>query len=608
LAFVRIAALIKQIPAFEEMELGPDGRLRREGLDLEMNPYCRRAVAQAVELAATLDGEHSCTFFTLGPPPAEDVLREAVAWASERDVRAEGVLVTDRAFAGSDTLATATALAAALRLAGPFDLVLVGRNSVDADTGQVGPEVAELLDLPFLSGVRHLHLQDDVVHARCEHDDGWTQAEVGLPAILSTAERLIDPCKVEPPGRAAVPADRLRVLTAADLGDGPWGQAGSPTSVGAVRVHEVQRDQVVLTGSVEEQARQAVALLVSRGALVSDADVPPAVSVVPAARAATGPAVAVVVEPHRPHDTRELLGAAARLAADIDGHAVAITFAPDDVSRLAGWGADGLVPVDGATVEEDAAAAVVAWARESEPWAVIAPSTTWGREVVSRAAASLGAGLTGDAVALETDHGRLVAWKPAFGGQLVAAIEASSPVQMVTVRVGVLPAPLPRDQSSIPVTPRRVTPRGRVTVLARTRDDDLDTLAEATTVVGVGKGIDPAEYEDLEPLLELLHAELGATRKVTDNGWLPRARQIGITGRSIAPRLYVALGVSGKFNHVVGVRAAGTVLAINADPDALMFGAADIGMVADWHEAVPALLGELERVISPAASESASSR
>src|SRR3954463_8991279 len=137
---MRIAVLVKQVPKFEAMALGPDGRLQREGLDLEMNPYCRRAVSKGVELAAASGG--TCTVFTLGPPAAEDVLREAVAWGAH-----EGVLITDRAFAGSDTLATARALAAAMRREGPFDLILVGRNSVDADTGQVGPEMAELLDL-----------------------------------------------------------------------------------------------------------------------------------------------------------------------------------------------------------------------------------------------------------------------------------------------------------------------------------------------------------------------------------------------------------------------------------------------------------------------------
>ena len=192
-------------------------------------------------------------------------------------------------------------------------------------------------------------------------------------------------------------------------------------------------------------------------------------------------------------------------------------------------------------------------------------------------------------IGLEVDdaRGRLVAWKPAFGSQLVVAVEATSPVQMVTVRIGVLPARLPRDESSPAVSTVTASPRDRVRVLARTRDDDLDTLATAHAVVGVGRGIDPSEYDDLGAPLEVLRAELGATRKVTDAGWLPRARQIGITGRSIAPRLFVSIGASGKFNHMVGVRVAGTVLAINPDPDALVFGVADIGMVADWHDVSP---------------------
>ena len=101
----------------------------------------------------------------------------------------------------------------------------------------------------------------------------------------------------------------------------------------------------------------------------------------------------------------------------------------------------------------------------------------------------------------------------------------------------------------------------------------------------------------------LLGAELAATRKVTDKGWAPRARQVGITGRSIAPRLYVALGLSGKFNHMVGVRAAGTILAINNDPGALVFAQCDIGIVGDWHEVVPALAAALREEHHRASSD-----
>jgi len=593
-------------------------------------------VSQAVELAVP---GSSVTVVTLGPPAAEDTLREAIAWGLDRGVEIGGVLVTDPAFAGSDTLATARALAAALDSAGPFDLVLAGRNSVDSETGQVPPELAELLDLPYLTGVRTLRLDGRTVHARCEHDDGWVEAEVDLPALLSCAERLIEPCKVDAAGRAAVPGERIRRLAAADLGPGPWGQAGSPTTVGAVRVHEVSREALILHGPLEDQVRTAVDVLVRRGALASGAHGlggggasaehgPTPVTgrlgeSVPRPGNRAGPAVAVVVEPDRPHVAQELLSAAAELAETLDGHVVAFADAadvptPDGAARLGAWGADevvllvpepppgaGPVPITAATAHDritgtpvgglaagDVAAAVAGWAEANGPWAVLAPSTAWGREVAGRAAACLGAGLTGDAVDFDVDGGRLVAWKPAFGGQVLAAITACSPVQMATVRPGMLPRREPREDGAV-TTRLAVAPRSRVRILAQARDDDTNTLAEAAVVVGVGGGLVPADYAELRPLLDVLGAELGATRKVTDQGWQPHARQIGITGRSIAPNLYVAIGLSGKFNHMVGVRSAGTILAVNPEPSAPVFGAADVGITADWRAAVPALVAEL---------------
>ena len=179
-----IAALAKQVPLAESLQL-EDGRLVRAGVGVEMNPYCRRAVAEGVTLARDTGG--TCTVVTLGPPGAEDVLREAVAWGAD-----SGLHACDAAFAGSDTLATARALAAVLRAAGPFDLILLGRNSIDGETGQVGPELAELLDLPFASGVRRLQDKGPVWHLELEHDDGSQEVELALPAVLSVAERLCD--------------------------------------------------------------------------------------------------------------------------------------------------------------------------------------------------------------------------------------------------------------------------------------------------------------------------------------------------------------------------------------------------------------------------------
>ena len=250
--------------------------------------------------------------------------------------------------------------------------------------------------------------------------------------------------------------------------------------------------------------------------------------------------------------------------------------------------------IDGAKVEEDVANAVADWARTEPPWAILAGSTASGREIAARAAATLGTGLTGDAIELEVVDDRLVAWKPAFGGALVAAITATSPLQMATVRAGVLARPQPRvhmaDVASIVATPRN-----RVVVQRRRQNDSLERLGEADAVIGVGAGVAPDELRRLDALCEILGAEIACTRKVTDMGWLPHSSQIGITGRSISPRLYVAIGTSGKFNHMVGVRSAGTVLAINPDPHAPVWDHADVGIVAHWQDCISILLEELKR-------------
>ena len=584
---MRIAVLVKQIPKFEEMELGPDGRLCRDGIELEMNPYCRRAVSKAVELAGEREGSR-VTVFTLGPPSAEDALREAIAWGLERDVDIDGVLVSDPAFAGSDTLATAKALAAVLRREGPFELVLAGRNSVDADTGQVGPEVAELLDLPFMTGVRHLAVDREQLEVRCEHDDGWLQAELEMPAVLSCAERLCEPAKVDPPERAAVPAACIRRLTAREVGPGPWGQEASPTWVGPVKVMSVERVRRRLPDlPIAEQVANAVHMLEERSALRGAHASGPAMVAPSRARV---PCTMVVLEPDRAHDSRELLGAAAALT----GSVLAVTLDEPNTKTLLGWGANEIVRLEGENIEEDVARAVGDLAARELPWAILTGSTAWGREVASRVAVRLDAGLVGDAVELDADDGRLVAWKPAFGGQLVAAIGYTSATQMATVRPGVLPLLTPRPvNGGINYETIPLVASGRLRVLDRARDDDLDVLAEAHTVIGVGTGVRPQEYPQLEALRTLLGAELGATRKVTDKGWLPRSRQVGITGRSIAPRLYLSVGASGKFNHTIGVRAAGTVLAINPDLTAPIWNAADVGILGDWHEVVPLLVEQL---------------
>ncbi len=592
---LRVAVLVKQIPVFEDMVLGPDGRMVRDGIDMHMNDYCRRAVAKGTEVARASGG--TVTVLTLGPPSAENVCREALLFGVDA-----GIHICDPEFAGSDTWATAKALAAALDRFGPFDLVMMGRNSVDSDTGQVPPQLAELLGLPFATGVRHFSLHGDRLELRLEHDDEWVDVAVQLPAVVSCAERLCDPCKIkDPEAWATVDSSHIQTVSAADLGPGPWGQEASPTTVGPVQMIDVERGRQMMGGTLEEQIEQAVAILAKKGALVSSSMPEPAMVARRSGAGSDGPAIAVLVEPGRDRVTKELLGTASELAAEIGGQVAALGPGLDDADEdLGPWGADEQIDISGgdssaSLVEEDLAAAMSDWAAETQPWAVLAPGTAWGREVASRMAATLGAGLTGDAVGLKVDdHGKLIAMKPAFGGWLVAEILCASPIQMATVRAGVLPFPRPNPDRPPALQSSLDSPgQSRLEIIRRYRDDDSDELANASVVIGVGQGVDPADYPKLEKHQAAIGAALCATRKVTDYGWMPRARQVGITGHSISPRLYFAIGMSGKFNHTVGVRNAGTVVGINPDPDAPLWEIVDIGFVGDWAEVFDALIPRL---------------
>lgn len=588
---LRIAVLVKQVPVADELRLGPDGRLVRESVTLELNPHCRRAVAQACLLASEHGG--AVTAITLGAPAAAEILREAVAWGAD-----DGILVSDPAFAGSDTYATASALYAALGATGEYDLVLLGRSSIDSDTGQVGPAVAELLGWPFLHSVRKVVFQGRQLRVESQLDDGALTAVADLPAVASCAERLCEPAKIGAEERRRVDESRIRVVAAADLGTGPWGSTGSLTTVGASRPTASGRQGLILSGSVLSQVVRATVELVDRRALGWDGDVLTATVDKPRE---TGHLIAVVAEPELDGVTRELLGEAARLG----GPVVCLDAAGLPDRELSTWGADAIVDLTSGSRPDEVATTAAAWSEGAGPWAVLVPGTAWGREMAARMATRTRSGLTGDAVELEVSDGRLIGWKSAFSGGLVVAVTATSPIQMVTVRPGVLGSRSPRRPRAITRTACAPVRRSLVTVTSNIRDDDVAALDRARTVVGVGMGVPATSYGHLRPLLAALGAELAATRKVTDRGWLPHARQVGITGRAIAPRLYVAIGLSGKFNHMAGVQRAGTVLAVNADPSARVFGSADIGIVGDWEEVVPLLAASIEHLgTRPAATRS----
>jgi electron transfer flavoprotein alpha subunit len=589
-----VTALVKQVPKGDHSgRLDADGRLERAGAVAEMNPWCRRAVAQAVRLAGETGGRS--TAITMGPPVAVDVLREALAWGVD-----DALHLTDAALAGSDCLVTARALTSTIALLDdPPDLILVGASSVDGSTGAVGAMLAELLGLPFTGPVLSLEPEDGDTRLRTtvQHDTGTESVVVDLPAVVAVAERSCPPAKA--PVESWPPAEDVRRVTTTDFAAGRpaerWGLPGSPTKVAQVHPAPLTRDPIIFRGRPETQANRAIAELLARGCFE-----PPAVQsaeVVPTPPAA-GPEVVALVGPGPVAGVHALLGAAATLATEIGGTVTAVRTEDSD-GDLARWGADRIVTLSG-DEPRPTAAALATWVAERSPWAVLGAALPWDREVLARLAVASGAGLMSDLVSLSVTPGttpRLAGLKPSGGGTLAEIISHGSP-QIATLRTGLLPLRTPRDDRSLDEQVLSVAADPAISRAERRTGNEGDALDRAEVVIGVGRGVPPEKYAELEPMRVLLGAELAATRKVTDEGWLPHGRQIGITGRSVAPRMYFAVGLSGNLNHLAGASRAGTVLAINTDPAAEVFAHCDVGLVADWQEVMPYLVDGLRNRVS----------
>jgi len=615
---MRILVCIKQVPFVDQLKFDlATKRLIREGVGTEINPFDRRAISAAVNLRHQFGGE--VIVITMGPPQAREALLEALAMGCDRAVHLLG-----REFAGADTLATARALAQACHKIG-FDLVLCGKYSTDAETAQVPPMLAELLDVPQVTGVTRLEFAEDGKRftATREVDDGFETIATTTPAVLSAAERLIKPIRVGPQDLEPARQKPLEVWGAADLATeaNEFGLAGSPTFVSDIYSIEPTRKRVIRTvdGDVKAVVQDTVRDLLDEGLFETGRSLPQrAIQPRPRARK-PGPGskeqaiwvVAELVEDRIRPVTFELLGRGGELAEAIGGELAAVLIghhvAPH-AKTLAAYGADRVLLADApalASYSTEGYTTVLAHAiRQHDPYAVLLPSTANGRDLAPRVAARLNIGLTGDCIGLEVDaQQRLVQLKPAFGGNIVAPILTKTRPAMATVRPGMLLSAAPDFSRQAVIEPLATDQVGavRTQVVSVERSASAGVeLDNAAIIVGVGMGIGgPENLRPVQALATTLGAAIGATRRVVDAGWLPRQMQIGLTGRSVAPWLYVALGISGKFNHVVGIQRAGLVLAINNDPKADIFKQCDYGVVGDWAMVVPALVQALrERAMS----------
>jgi electron transfer flavoprotein alpha subunit len=229
-------------------------------------------------------------------------------------------------------------------------------------------------------------------------------------------------------------------------------------------------------------------------------------------------------------------------------------------------------------------------ARELNAGMILAAHNSSGADLVPRLAFRLGAGCATGCVAIENQNGALHFTRPCYGGNARETVSFKTGAVVATVRAGIYNA-LPADTARRGETIAVALPPSRVRVIERKRDSGgAQRLEDAKVIVAGGRGLNDAEgFKVLEPLAQVLGGVVGASRVPCDLGWCSHAMQIGLTGKTVTPDLYIAVGISGASHHLAGCGNAKTIVAINTDPNAAIFRDAKFGVVGDYAKVVPAL-------------------
>ncbi|HTP05059.1 MAG TPA: electron transfer flavoprotein subunit alpha [Nitrospirota bacterium] len=291
-----------------------------------------------------------------------------------------------------------------------------------------------------------------------------------------------------------------------------------------------------------------------------------------------------------------------KLSAIFIGHGI-----KDKAKELIAYGADIVYIADDPGLkdfnDDSYAAILMTLAKQHKPEIILAGATAIGRSFFPKVASALHTGLTADCTVLDidTESGHLHQTRPAFGGNIMATIVAPNHrPQMATVRHKVM-KPAPRNDSRTgDIVEVRYTHSGNLrTRVIKTIEELSETvnICEADIIVAGGRGLGGAKnFQMIEELAKALGGAVAATRGAVDEGWIPYSHQVGQTGKTVCPKLYIACGISGAIQHVAGMQSSDVIVAINKDPDAPIFNVATYGIVGDVHEVVPIMIKKIREL------------
>ena len=299
----------------------------------------------------------------------------------------------------------------------------------------------------------------------------------------------------------------------------------------------------------------------------------------------------------------ETVSAAYKIASELNLEAEAVVVGNDisNINDIGNYGLSKVVHLKNADLVNYSSSgykdAIVNYATEVDADYIMLANTSLGKDLAPRLAVKLGAGCLMDCVKLDTSSGELTATRPVYAGKALVDVKFNSGKKVITIRPNVFKAQ-PSENSSVDVTVNEVTsPNLKTRVVEFKKSEGKLDVAEADIIVSGGRGMKGAEHFNLiEELADSLGAAVGASRAVVDAGWRTHGEQVGQTGKTVSPSLYVACGISGAIQHLAGMSSSKYIVAINKDKDAPIFNIADYGIAGDVFEILPALTEEIKKV------------
>jgi len=639
---LKIITIMKQVPLPTEMRMGADGLMDRTKAKSSINADCTFGLEQGLQLKK-MARDAELIVVSMGPPSFEQSLKKALAMGYDR-----AVLLSDRKLGGSDTFATGYAIASLLRKMGfskdskePF-IIFSGRQTTDGDTAHVPSQTAENLGIPQATFVEKVEFKEDYLKVRRIIEGGFQVLKVPVPCLISIAPTATPARRPSLKGAIRAKNTPIEVWTLEQTGAdvSVVGLTGSPTLV--AKVVDIQKNRPSVNMISGHESKDLAQGLVSEIEKIKDqisgghaqaadeksvagekakAEVDfPRVDFRNGARG-----ILTWIEMHGETPSRsslEILNPARKLADELGTQVTAVVTGhnlKNVAPEIIAYGADEVVVVDDPRLKEyrilPVAAVLSQWIEHKRPEIALFGATTSGRELAPRLASRVKAGVTADCTSLRIGeyahrlkksifYPVLESIRPTYGESKLATIIGFWCPQMATARAGtfkILPKDLNRKGTIRDFMPTFRDSDFSVEVLEVKREaGGGDNLFVADIIIAGGR---PAgDLDDFKLIKELvqalqeqgINADWGASRHAVDNGYAPYARQVGQTGKTVRPKLYVAVAISGAIQHLAGMKESGKIIAINQDPQAAIFRHADFGIVRDYREVLPELIAKVK--------------